>query len=256
VNVRVAAALQAALVRCGQDAWFDPSITFVDRVARANGDGTSLLVACAHNESTPGLSGTQFVFCPGGQSFGRQAAAAAAVYAQLAQIPGWPARRGDAVENIYECCAFGGDTCYAELLFMSPDDERQWSRADYPALAGEAIARGLANTYGFTYTPEDDMTPEQDQMLRDTRNALYATDAAKDPNGAPIPDHWAIGYTWSDVHGHLLPGVQQLLDQVAVLKAGAPVDVKALAAALLADPSFVPGIAAAVVKLEGTKLGA
>lgn len=151
VNVAVATALQAALTRCGQDAWFDPTITYIERVNRANADGSALLVACAHNESTRGLSGTQFVFCGGGQTFGRQAAAANAVYAALAKIAGWPPRRADAVEAVYECCAFDGDTVYTEYLFMSPDDEPLWSRPDYPQLAAEATARGLAATYGFPY---------------------------------------------------------------------------------------------------------
>lgn len=151
VNLKVASALQAALQRCGQDVWFDPSITFDQRVQRANSDGTQLLVACAHNESTPGLRGTQFVFCPGGQTFGKQSAAATAVYAELAKIPGWPARISDAVENVEECCGFNNDTVYTEYLFMSPDDEPIWSRPTYPQDAAEATARGLAAVYGFTY---------------------------------------------------------------------------------------------------------
>ena len=52
VNIKVATALQAALQRCGQDAWFDAGITFEERVAKANSDGTQLLVACAHNAAT------------------------------------------------------------------------------------------------------------------------------------------------------------------------------------------------------------
>lgn len=151
VNLLVAGALRDALVRCGQDAWFDPTITWDERVATANGDGTALLVATAHNESTDGQSGTQFVFCPGGLTFGHQSAAAAAVYGELAKLPGWPARRGDAVENVVECCAFNGDTVYCELLYMSPQDEPLWSAPGYPRRAAEAIARGLASTYGFAY---------------------------------------------------------------------------------------------------------
>jgi hypothetical protein len=153
VNVRVCLALLQALLRCGQDAWFFPNMTYQQRVAAANGDGTSLLVACAHNESTPGLSGTQFVFCPGGRSFGRQAAAADAVYRELAQLPGWRGRRGDVEENIYECCAFDRDTVYCEYLFMSPDDEPLWSASGYAERVAEATARGLAAIYGFTYVP-------------------------------------------------------------------------------------------------------
>lgn len=160
LNLKVAYDLQSALERCGQVVRFDPTITYVERVRQANQAGADLLVACAHNESTAGLSGTQFVFCPGGQQFGRQAAAASAVYAQLALIPGWPPRHSDAVENVYECCVFGGDTVYTEYLYMSVDDQRMWAQPGYPLAAAEATARGLAAVYGFTYVPLGHVPPQ------------------------------------------------------------------------------------------------
>jgi N-acetylmuramoyl-L-alanine amidase len=159
VNLRVAYALRDALSRCGQDVWFDPTITYVERVRIANRDGTSLLVACAHNESTPGLSGTQFVFCPGGAVWGQQGEAARNVMAELAMIPGWPRRRADAIEAVYECCEFSLDTVYIEYLFMSPEDEYLWSQPGYAMAAAEATARGLARTYGFAYVPSPDQVP-------------------------------------------------------------------------------------------------
>lgn len=161
LNISVCNTVRDALLRCGVDAWFDDTITFVDRVARANSDGTEVLVACAHNESTAGRSGTQFVFCPGGQSFGAQSKAASLVYAQLAKLPGWPSRIGDAVEDVYECCAFNRDTVYCELLFMSVNDEPLWSKPFYHADAAEAIVRGLADTYGFTYVQPSNVQPQQ-----------------------------------------------------------------------------------------------
>jgi len=193
VNLKVANALTAALRRCGQDVWFDPSISYVERVDIANGDGTALLVACAHNSSTPGARGTQFVKSILG--FGKQDQAADAVYAELSQIPGWPSRRADAIEDVYECWAFNGDTVYIESLFMSPEDKQLWSRPDYPTLAAEATARGLASTYGFPYVPsEDDLTPEQDALLRNTNDAinrvlgLLSRGQQYGPNGQPIPN--------------------------------------------------------------------
>lgn len=181
VNLSVAVALQVALARCGVDAWFDPSITFEGRVARANQDGTDVLVACAHDVSTPGVRGTTFVFCPGGLEFGRQAAAADAVYAHLAALPGWPARRPNTVENVYECCAFDRDTVYVEYLCMSPEDETLWSQPNYAVRAAEATARGLAATYGFTYVPQGPIVVDQPQ-----------------PPAGPVPtdaqSHWWAPY--------------------------------------------------------------
>lgn len=151
VNVLVAAQLLAALARSGVDAWFDPTITYVERVARANRDGTDVLVACAHNEDTPLERGTQFVFCAGGQQFGRQAVAATAVYDQLVRLEWWPARRPDAVEAVYECCMFQRDTVYIEYLYMNDADGVLWRAPGYAQLVAEATARGLASVYGFAY---------------------------------------------------------------------------------------------------------
>jgi len=151
VNLLVAFALQTALLRCRQDAEFDPTITYEERVLQANGDGTDVLVACAHNESTPGLTGTEFVFCSGGATWGLQGDAARNVYAQLALIPGWPRRIPDAIEQVYECCEFAKDTVYIEYLFMSDVDRALWAQPWYPVAAAEATCRGLARTYGFEY---------------------------------------------------------------------------------------------------------
>jgi hypothetical protein len=152
LNGAAASALQVALQRCGQDAWFDPSLTREERVAKADGDGTDVLVTCSHNESTPGLSGTQFVFCTGGQTYGLQGPAADAVYAQLAEIADWPARIADAVsDDAYECCAFPRDVVFVRYLYLSPDDEHLWGQQDYAAGVAEATARGLAATFDFSY---------------------------------------------------------------------------------------------------------
>lgn len=153
VNLRVCVPLLAALKRCNQDVWFDPTITYFDRVSRANSDGTTLLVACAHDVSTPGVSGGCAVFCPGGQSFGNQARAADAIFAELLSQGLTSRRRADVVENIYECCAFDGDTAYIELNCMSVDDEPRWSAPDYGRRAAEAMARALGGVYGFAYVP-------------------------------------------------------------------------------------------------------
>lgn len=228
LNLRVAGALLGALRRCGQDAWFDPSLTYVERVAQANTDGTQLLCACAHNESTPGVSGTQFVFCPGGLTFGRQAAAADAIYAELAQLPGWPTRRRDAVENVWECCGFDGDAIYIEILCMSQPDEALWSQLGYEVAVAEAVTRAVASTYGFPYVGQEaDMTNEEHGWLQDL--------------------HTGMGSLVSIVPGQAPPLVFQLRDQLVAVKAeldrvastqsgGTPADLSALTAAVgLAD---------------------
>jgi len=172
LNVRVAGALQEALQRCGQDAWFDPSITFVDRVQRANSDRTDLLVAVAHNAG--GGQGMRALFCPGGHQTdvptwsdgrpNRQDDLAAAVGAELeaAQLVDWWSPEDEAV---FECCQFQFDTGYLELEFMdSPHDQAIYRQPGYPAAAAEAVTRAVAHVYGFTYVapavPQPEPPPE------------------------------------------------------------------------------------------------
>jgi len=159
LNVQVATALEAALKRCGQDAWFDGGITYEQRVARANSDGTHLLVACAHNAG--GGEGTVFLFCPGGHadqtpnwrdgSPNRQDQLAAAIGDELVAA-GISGKWTTLDEDVYECCQFAYDTAYVEILFMdSARDREVYHQPGYPVAAAEAIARGIAKVYGFAY---------------------------------------------------------------------------------------------------------
>jgi hypothetical protein len=155
-NVKVATFLQAALQRCGQDVWFDDTITYVERVPKANSDGTNVLVACAHNAAdSPAAEGTVFIFCPpNGRNFGRQWAAAENVGTELVNA-GISGRWAPLDEQVYECCQFSGDTVYCELLFQTnARDVDRMKQPGYHHDAAEAMCRGLATTYGFAYVLE------------------------------------------------------------------------------------------------------
>lgn len=76
------------------------------------------------------------------------------------------------------------------------------------AWPGDPATQGLNVDVSYVYgspldinntEQDDDMTPEQSDKLDAVYEALYANDAAKDPNGTPMTDHWAIGYIWSEV---------------------------------------------------------
>ncbi len=160
VNIKVATALQTALQRSGQDAWFNPNITFEQRVAEANADGTQLLVACAHNAAgSPAAEGALFLFCAGddagasAKAFGHQQLLAARVGAALV-AGGLVAHWGEYVEDVYECCVFNNDTLYCELGYeTNPDDAARIKQPDYPTRAAELIAQGVASALGFPYAP-------------------------------------------------------------------------------------------------------
>jgi hypothetical protein len=190
VNIVVGNALKAALERCGQSVTFDTSIGVVDRVARANNDGTELIVANAHNGSRdPSVRGCQFVFAPGGETSGNQGPAADQVGKQLVESGVATQRLGNAIVNVYECWAFNRDTLYVEYLFMSnPDDLAKIHSAGYAEAAADAVARGLAVAYGFAWVPREAPPPPP------------APGPTPAPTPGPGPD-WMGSVTWQTFNG-------------------------------------------------------
>jgi N-acetylmuramoyl-L-alanine amidase len=161
VNIAVADVLIESLKRCGFDVRADFSIGVVERVARANSDGSGALVAVAHNGSgNADTNGCQFVFCPGGQGNGQQNEGATNIADELISAGIAQQRLGDAVEQIYECCAFNNDTLYVECLFLSnARDLAKIHEPTYPTDCAEAITRGVCKTYGVPYVPVVPPTP-------------------------------------------------------------------------------------------------
>lgn len=155
LNIAVALAAGAALQRCGQTVWADFSITYSQRVVAANGNGSDVLVACAHNASSnPAAEGAQMLICPGGDDAFRQLAVAQVVGQQLVAdgIAGaWSIYH----EAVVECCDFNRCSVYAELLFeTNPRDVARIHAAGYAHDAGESLVRGLAKAFGFAYVAE------------------------------------------------------------------------------------------------------
>lgn len=253
VNVLVAGALAKALQRCGQEVTVDFSIGVVERVARANADGTNVLVACAHNGSNDkSVRGCQMVYCPGGDA-GGQHDAGQAVAKRLVTQGIATQQLGDAVEDVYECCAFNHDTVYAEILFMSnADDLAVIHSAGYAARAAEAICQGLADHYGFKYAPNWEAgfhaAPQHFDLVKAVSIYDVTTGEVIQANGVPaggldvagiLPAGWYVtqwaldndtphGLKIADVQAALAPPPevvpawgQELLDEVKKLTAWA-----------------------------------
>jgi N-acetylmuramoyl-L-alanine amidase len=154
LNIAVALALGSALTRCGQAIWADFSLTFEQRVAAANANGSDVLVACAHNASSnPAAEGAQLIICPGGDGDFRQL--------ELAQLAGQQLKADGIAgawsvihEDVYECCAFDRATVYVEFLFeTNPRDVAEIHSAGYATAAAESLCKALARGLGFAYVP-------------------------------------------------------------------------------------------------------
>lgn len=160
LNIAVGTELARALLRCDQSAWADFSITYEQRVARANSNGTDVLVACAHNASSnPAAEGAQLIICPGGDALFNQGAIAAAVGAQLV-ADGIAQHYGVIHEQVYECCGFDRCSVYVEFLFeTNPRDVARIHAAGYAHDAAESLCRGLSKALGFRYVAERPPAP-------------------------------------------------------------------------------------------------
>lgn len=160
VNIAVAMALGAALVRCRQSVWADFSIDYVTRAREANANGSDVLVACAHNaSSSPAAEGAQLIICPGGDGLFRQLAVANIVGTQLV-ADGIAGRYGIVHESVLECCEFDRCSVYAEILFeTNARDVAVIKSADYAHRAAESLCRGLAKAFGFAYIAAVDPAP-------------------------------------------------------------------------------------------------
>lgn len=192
LNIAVAMALGAALVRCRQTVWADFSITFEERVAQANANGSDVLVACAHNASgSAAAEGAQMIVCPGGDDLFNQANVANVVGARLV-ADGIAGAFGLIHESVYECCAFDRCSVYAELLFeTNPRDVAEIHLPDYPRQAGESLARGLASAFGFAYIPAvipQPPAPAPDPQPSPTPAPRPPAPPAPAPVPAPIPE--------------------------------------------------------------------
>jgi N-acetylmuramoyl-L-alanine amidase len=245
VNISVCSILAGVLHRCGVDVAFDPSITYVQRVARANGDGTDLLVAIAHNAAgSPAAEGTVFVFCgPEGKRFGKQLAAASAVGNALiaAGVAGtWTTFE----EEVYECCAFNKDTVYCEVLYQTnPRDLAVIKEAGYAERAAEAIAKGLSEVYGFHYTPAVQPAPAPVPVVASPPPPAPAPTIAPTPAPAPPTEVPIMTLTNEDqaaIQSEIAAAIKPVSDAIAALQAALPGVAAADAAAdatLQAQPS-------------------
>lgn len=199
LNIAVANELARGLIRCGQQAWADFSITFEERVARANSNGTDVLVACAHNaSSSPAAEGAQLIICPGGDDLFRQLAVAQIVGQELV-ADGIAGAWGVIHEEVYECCGFNRGTVYVEFLFeTNPRDVARIHEPGYPHDAGEALCRALAKAYSFAYvpeaapapapTPEPSPTPAPPAPVPAPPAPPSPEPAPQPPTPAPVPE--------------------------------------------------------------------
>jgi N-acetylmuramoyl-L-alanine amidase len=154
LNIAVGNELALALQRCGQAVWADWTITYEERVARANANATNVLVACAHNASSnPAAEGAQLIICPGGDDLFNQYSVAQVV-GQVLAADGICAKWGIIHEEVYECCAFDRCSVYVEFLFeTNPRDVARIRQPGYAHDAAESLCRGLARCFGFAYVP-------------------------------------------------------------------------------------------------------
>lgn len=175
---KIAAALVAALVRCGFAAMTntdDGDGAMAARVRQSNDWGADLHL-CVHTNAHDGkVQGTR-LFCYDLKGEGYRACAA--VLDALAPVtPG--ASDNISVLHFYEVKYANAPTVYLEVAFHDNPEEAAWIVANTEPIA-EAVCRGICSYYGVDYaSPEPDLYRVQVGAFRVRENAEKLRDALR-----------------------------------------------------------------------------
>jgi hypothetical protein len=168
--------------------------------------------------------------------------------------PGEPDGRGAAFNIVARFPGFDPGATWDPLAGPRPPGPCGWQwQADVEAFGSRVDRSWLDDSFGG----DDMLTDDEKALLLQGARVVTAVDAGRDPNGNPIDVHWLAGYTWGRVQENTAL-LNRVLEAVAAQQRPSftPEQIQELATAIAKQPGLVDAIAAAVVRLEATKLGA
>lgn len=145
---KIAKSLVSALERCGFSAKTNVTAGMQARVAESNAWGADLHICVHTNAFNKSVSGTR-LFCYSLNSDGYKACQS--VMATLAPITPGSSDNIKARPELYETRATKCPCVYVEVDFHDVDEVALWI-IDHTDDISEAIAKGVCNYYGVTYT--------------------------------------------------------------------------------------------------------
>ena len=164
---RIAAALEAALNRCGFTALAGLSGTMYTRVADSNKMAADLHLPIHTNAFDGRVAGLRIMIHHKG---GEAEAVAKAIMAALAPITPGQSDGISLYPNLYEIKESDAPCVYVEVGFHDHKEEAQWI-IDHTQDISEAICKALCGHYGITYVTEKALHRVQVGAFRERRYA-------------------------------------------------------------------------------------
>lgn len=144
---RIAAALKAALDRCGFETKLMHYDTMASKVAAANNWGADLYMPIHTNAFNGQTAGTRmFSYDTTGEGY----KACQAIFKYLAPLTPGTSENIKANASLYEIKNPDAPTAYTEVDFHDNAAVAKWL-IEHPTEIGEAIAHGVCDYFGYTY---------------------------------------------------------------------------------------------------------
>lgn len=153
---KIAEACRVALVRCGIEVKVGQYDTMANRCAASNAFGADLHVPIHTNAFNGQVRGTR-MFCYSNNGEGMKACRS--IFAVVAPLTPGTSENIKVNAELYEVRVPAAPTAYIECEFHDNAESAKWI-IEHTSEIGEAIAHGICNYFGITYTAKEELKPQ------------------------------------------------------------------------------------------------
>lgn len=177
---KIAEACRAALVRCGIEVKVGQYDTMANRCAASNAFGADLHVPIHTNAFNGKVTGTR-MFCYNSNGEGYKACRA--IFDVVSPITPGTSESISVNSDLFEVRVPAAPTAYIECEFHDNADTAKWI-IEHTTDLGEAIAHGICNYLGITYTAKEELKPQPAPSKKSVDELAREVIAGKWGNGS------------------------------------------------------------------------
>lgn len=177
---KIAEACRVALVRCGIEVKVGQYDTMANRCAASNAFGADLHVPIHTNAFNGKVTGTR-MFCYNSNGEGYKACRA--IFDVVSPITPGTSESISVNSDLFEVRVPAAPTAYIECEFHDNADTAKWI-IEHTTDLGEAIAHGICNYFGITYTAKEEPKPQPDTSKKSVEELAREVIVGKWGNGS------------------------------------------------------------------------
>ena len=177
---KIAEACRMALVRCGIEVKVGQYDTMANRCAASNAFGADLHVPIHTNAFNGKVTGTR-MFCYNSNGEGYKACRA--IFDVVSPITPGTSESISVNPDLFEVRVPAAPTAYIECEFHDNADTAKWI-IEHTTDLGEAIAHGICNYFGITYTAKEELKPQPAPSKKSVDELAREVIAGKWGNGS------------------------------------------------------------------------